>query len=192
MTIAQRRSMSLEQFLTWEERQERPFEFDGFGPVAMNGGTFAHDQITFNIRKALDTRLAGKPCCPCGPNVKIVAAGKVRYPDAIVTCSPIAPDATVINHPVVVFEVISEDSARTDRIEKLREYQATPSIRRYVILEQKSIGATVFARQADVFTAHALAEGDILGMGEIGIEVPLAEFYANLEFPPTEEPEAAR
>jgi Uma2 family endonuclease len=48
---------------------------------------------------------------------------------------------------VVVFKVVSEDTARTDRIEKLREYQATPSIQRYVIFEQKSIGAAVFARR---------------------------------------------
>ena len=183
MTAAQRQSMSLEQFLAWEGQQERAFEFDGFVPVAMTGGTFAHDRIIFNIQKAIDARLAGKPCKPCGPNVKIIVAGRVRYPDVIVTRKPVASNATVIDEPVVVFEVISEDTARTDRIEKLREYQATPSIRRYIILEQKSIGATVFVRQHELWTATALAESDDLAMAEIGIEVPLAEFYSGLEFP---------
>ena len=64
--------MTLAQFLAWEERQELRYEFDGFAPVAMTGGTFAHDRITFNLHKALDARLAGKPCRPCGPNVKII------------------------------------------------------------------------------------------------------------------------
>jgi hypothetical protein len=39
MTAAQRQRMSREQFLAWEERQERRFEFDGFQAVAMTGGT---------------------------------------------------------------------------------------------------------------------------------------------------------
>ena len=65
---------------------------------------------------------------------------------------------------MVVFEVVSEDTARTDRIEKLREYQATPSIQRYVILEQKSIGPSVFTRRDNDWIATALTEGDTLRM----------------------------
>jgi Uma2 family endonuclease len=182
MNVALRKPMTLTEFLVWEERQELRYEFDGFQPVAMTGGTLAHDRITFNLQKALDARLADKPCKSYGPNVKIFTPGKARYPDALVTCTPTSPSATVVDQPVVVFEVVSEDTARTDRIEKLREYQATPSIRRYVILEQKSIGAAVFARRGDDWIATALTEENTLAMPEIGIEVPLVEFYAGLEF----------
>jgi len=184
MNIALRRPMSVAEFLAWEERQELRHEFDGFRPVAMTGGTFAHDRITFNLQKALDARLSGGPCKPCGPNVKIIAAaGKVRYPDAVVTCSPPDLGATVIDDPVVVFEVVSEDNARTDRIEKVRDYQGTPSIRRYVILEQKTVGATVFARKREDWTATTLIEGDTLHLPEIGVELPLIECYAGLDLP---------
>ena len=187
MNVALRKPMTLTEFLAWEERQELRYEFDGFQPVAMTGGTLAHDLITFNVRKSLDTRLAGQPCRPWGPNVKILTPGKARYPDALVTCTPTSPSATVVDQPVVVFEVASEDTARTDRIEKLREYQATPSIQRYVILEQKSIGAAVFTRRGEDWIATALTEENTLAMPEIGIEVPVSEFYAGLEFTePTE------
>ncbi|MGA3401612.1 MAG: Uma2 family endonuclease, partial [Acetobacteraceae bacterium] len=156
MNVALRKPVSLADFLAWEERQELRYEFDGLQPVAMTGGTFAHDQITFNLRKALDARLRGKPCRPAGPNVKILTPGKARYPDGFVTCTPIKSDATVIDDPVVVFEVVSEDTARTDRIEKLREYQAVASIQRYVILEQKTIAATVFERRGESWIAFAI------------------------------------
>jgi Uma2 family endonuclease len=105
----------------------------------------------------------------------------VRYPDGLVTCSPIKPDATVIDIPIVVFEVVSEDTARTDRIEKLREYQAVASIRRYVILEQKTIAATVFERQGENWTAFAITEEDILRMPKIEVEIPLVELYESLD-----------
>ncbi len=177
MNVALRKPMSLAEFLAWEERQELRYEFDGFQPVAMTGGTFAHDRITFHLQSALDSRLRGKPCRPAGPNVKILTPGKARYPDGLVTCTPVKPNATVIDAPVVVFEVVSEDITRTDRIEKLREYQAVASIQRYVILEQRTIAATVFERRGESWTAFAITEEDTLRMPEIDIEVPLMELY---------------
>jgi len=173
--------MTLTDFLAWEECQEMRHEFDGVAVSAMTGGTYEHDAITYNIRKALDSRLEGKPCRPCGPNLKIIVQGKVRYPDCLVTCTPIPRGATVIDNPVVVFELISEDSARTDRIEKVREYQATATIQRYVIIEQRSVGALVLARDGDHWRAAAATAGDVLTMTEIGIDVPLSDFYLGLD-----------
>src|SRR5271165_6465190 len=129
-------NMTLAGFLPWEERQELRYEFDGFQPVAMTGGTAVHDRITFSVQRSLDTRLTGKACQPFGPNIKIIVAGRVRYPDAVVVCKPVAPDATVIEDPVIVFEVLSEGTTKTDLIDKNREYRATQSIQRYVILHQ--------------------------------------------------------
>jgi Uma2 family endonuclease len=174
--------MTLSEFLAWEERQELRYEFDGTVASAMAGGTYEHNTITYNIRKALDQRLDATACRPCGPNLKIIVQGKARYPDCVVTCTPVPRGATVIDRPVTVIEVISEESARTDRIEKLREYQATPSIQRYVIVEQKSVGATVLARDGDRWIATAATDCDTIPMPEIGIEVPIAEFYAGLGF----------
>jgi Uma2 family endonuclease len=182
MNVALRKAMTVAEFLAWESRQELRFEFDGFQPVAMTGGTIAHDRITFNLHKALDARLAGKLCKSYGPNVKIITPGKVRYPDALVTCTPIELNAIIADSPVAVFEVVSEDAARTDRVEKLREYQATETIQRYVILEQKSIGAVVFTRRGNDWIATALTEGDTLRMAEIDVEITIDEFYAGLDY----------
>ena len=191
MNIALRKPMSLPEFLAWEARQDRAYEFDGFRPVAMTGGTAEHDRITFNIQKALDARLGDGPCRLFGPNVKIIAAGKVRYPDVLVTCSPTPRGATIIDDPILVFEVVSHDNQRTDRIDKVQDYRATPSIRGYVIVEQAFIGATVFTRQREDWIATTLREGGILQLSELGIELPLEECYAGLELArPSPETEA--
>jgi Uma2 family endonuclease len=179
--------MTLSQFLVWEEGQDLRYEFDGFEAVAMNGGTVEHDEITFNIRKALDARLSGKPCRHYGPNVKILVDGRARYPDAIVACQPVPRGATVVDDPVVVFEVISGGNSDTDLIDKNREYRATPSIRRYVILQQTRAAAIAFVRRGeDWLTEIDAGDGAVLRLPEIGIEVPLPEVYANVipEEPP--------
>ena len=185
MSIALRRpQMTRQQFFAWAEAQDVRHEFDGFQPVAMTGGTVNHSQITQNVHFALRTRLRGSGCRPLGPDAGVATVGDaVRYPDALVTCTRTPGTAHTVEGVVVVFEVLSPTSGRTDRIVKLREYGAVPSIRRYVILEHAGIGLTVFARAGgDVdWTATALTIGDTLPLPELGIEIPVAEFYDSVD-----------
>lgn len=188
MNLALRQDMTLAEFLAWEDRQELKYEFDGVGPVAMAGGTAAHAAIQGNLAAALKSRLRGKPCQFYGSDLKIEVAGRIRYPDGFVVCSPVANTAKVVADPVIIFEVLSESTSSTDRIVKAREYEATPSVQRYVILEQDRIAATVFVRAGGDWGAHVLVDDAILDLPEIGQAVPLAEFYEGLAF---EAPETA-
>jgi Uma2 family endonuclease len=182
MSAVLQRPMSLTEFLAWEEKQELRYEFDGFQPVAMTGGTARHELIGNRLRAILYENLRGKPSRPWGPTTKIEVQGRIRYPDAYVSCTEVAPNATIVPEPVVVFEVLCPGTSRTDRIAKLREYQATPSIQRYVILEQDSIAATVFSRLGNEWVARALTEADLLPMPEIDIELRLSDIYVDVTF----------
>lgn len=180
MNVALRKQMTLAEFLEWEDRQELKYEFDGIQPVAMTGGTAAHSAIQRNLAISLGGRLRGKPCQFYGSDLKIEVAGRIRYPDGFVTCSPVANSAKVVEDPIVIFEILSESTSSTDRIVKNREYEAAPSVRRYVILEQDRIAATVFARAGGDWAGHVLVGDAILEMPEIGQNIPLAEFYEGL------------
>ncbi len=190
MSAALKHTMSLPDFLAWEERQEHRWEFDGFAPVAMTGGTNEHEGIGTRLRTLLDVALMGKPCKVRGPTMKIEAAGRIRYPDAFVTCAPIPRGATIAPEPIVVFEVLSPSTSRTDRIAKLGEYFATPSIQRYVILEQDSAAATVFVRGEHAWSVQVLTGADVLTLPEIGVDLPLPGIYAGIELAPPEMDEA--
>ena len=183
MNLALRRPMTLAELLEWEERQPLRYEFDGVGPVAMTAVTVGHSAIQGNLAFAVGGRLRGKPCHFYGSDLKFqVAEGHVRYPDGMVVCSPVDRTATVVHDPVVVFEVISPSTAGNDRIVKAREYQATPSVQRYVMLEQDGVGATVYARSGEVWTHEILVADSILTLPEIGVSLPLAELYEGLAF----------
>src|SRR5271166_6624962 len=183
MNLALRKPMTLAEFLEWEERQPLRYEFDGVGPVAMTGGTAGHADIQANLATALRTRLRGSPCRFYGSDLKFqVAEDHIRYPDGMVVCSPVDRTATVVHDPVVVFEVLSPSTATSDRIVKAREYQATPSVQRYVMLEQDSVGATVYARAGDAWTPEILIADSILVLPEIAVSLPLAELYEGVVF----------
>ena len=191
MNVALRRPITLDEFLAWERRQELRHEFDGTRAVAMNGGTVEHSMIATNLVRALEDRLRGKQCRAFRGDLKILVAGRIRYPDAMVTCSPVPRGTDVIPEPVVVFEVLSASTAVTDRVEKNEEYRLTPSIRRYVMLEQARPAVTVFARAGDDWAGHVLTGDAVLAMPEIGVDLPLAEVYVGIEFatddPPPED-----
>jgi Uma2 family endonuclease len=177
--------MTRAQFFLWAETQEERYEFDGSAPVAMGGGTNRHSRIVINILVALANRLRGSGCEPFGPEAGLSTIGDtVRYPDAMITCTKTPGEDRLVPGVVVVFEVLSPTSGPIDRVVKLREYQAVPSIRRYLVVESAAPVITVFERaEADqAWTATALAAGDVLHIPEVGIAVPVDDLYENVEF----------
>lgn len=179
-------TMTRDQFFDWAEAQGARHEFDGFEPVAMTGGNLHHNRIAFNIHRTLHSRLKGSGCEPLGLDAGVATIGdSVRYPDAVVTCSPTQGGSRLVPNPVVVFEVISPTSGHVDRIVKVQEYATVDSIRRYVIVESASIGLTVHERQeaGQKWTVTTIMADDLLHLPEIGVEIPVAEIYENVDFP---------
>ena len=190
MSNASRKPMTLGDFLAWEERQEPRYEFDGFQPVAMTGGSYAHDAVSINLAVVVGGRLRGTRCRLHGSNLKVLAEGRVRYPDAFVTCQSYGNADKFARDPVVIFEVLSPSTAGTDRIDKVREYTALPSLRRYVLLEQDRVAATVWERQGTGWVASVLTDAAVLPMPEIGVELSLAELHEGVDLTagPTDDP----
>ncbi len=194
----QRQSMTIEEFLAWEELQPIRYEFDGIRAVAMAGGSLAHSAIAMNLAASLVNGLRGKTCRAYNNDAKVQVAGRIRYPDASITCSEqaaaILARQGVVHDPVVVFEVLSDSTALKDRTEKNFEYQATPSIMRYVMLEQDRMAATVFSREGADWVGHLLFGPDaVLALPEVGISpIRLPDLYDGVTLPePSHSDEAA-
>jgi Uma2 family endonuclease len=180
MSMALRKPMTVAEFLDWEERQEIRYEFDGFEPVAMTGGTLRQSTIQVNLLGELRARLRGGPCRAHGSHAKLSVSFSIRYPDAFVLCGQQEGTDTIAHDPVVIFEILSPSTADTDRTVKNAEYRDTPSVKRYVMLEQDRQAATVFAREGDDWVGHLFIGDAVLAMPEIGIELPLAPLYEDL------------
>ena len=77
-----------------------------------------------------------------------------------------------------------DDTATTDRVVKLKDCAAVPSLRSYVLLEQAAVAATLFQREpGSPWMASAHTEGSLVLAG-IDVALPLAELYLGLTFPP--------
>ena len=178
------KTMSLDEFLSWEERQELRYEYDGAHVRAMTGGTHVHPLIQANLIASLHTRLRGGPCHVIGSELKLRTTVSVRYPDAMVLCSPPERNATTTSLPVVLFEILSPSSAGIDLGAKNAEYQTLASVRRYVVLRQDAVFADVFFRNAeDEWKHEPVGADDALKLPEIQAEIPLSAIYEGVPPP---------
>ena len=186
MNMPLRKAWTQEEFFAWAGSQDGRYEFDGFQPVAMTGGSNNHSLIMRALHRALDRRLRGSKCQYLGPDAGLATAGKtIRYPDALVTCSKFSGTAMTIPGVIVAFEILSPSSKETDTVTKVDEYAAVGSILRYVILGSSSAVLTVLDRSGAgrPWTETTLVAGeDVLRMPEIGIEISVAELYEGIDF----------
>ena len=188
MAEAKRQSIwTWEAYLDWEADQPIRYELVDGQVYAMGGGTTEHDTIGNNLRAALHAQTRGKSCRPHGPDLKVRAGQDGRYPDALIDCGPRVPGALYAREPVVVFEVLSKSTGWIDQSLKLRDYDATPTIRTYVLISQDELRAMVYTRDVDgrlgIQSAVLLAgEAASIEIPDLGLVLPFSLLYEGLDF----------
>jgi Uma2 family endonuclease len=163
--------VDLPRFLAWEDRQKGKHEFDGTRIIEMTGGSRAHQRIVANLLRLLADSL-DPDHFDAVQEMRIDAGGAIRYPDIAVVTAPVAPATRALQDAVVLFEVLSEDTAETDLGPKLTEYARLPSIRRYVTIEQRRMDVTSRERTRSGWTSTELPSGN-LNLPELGISLLL-------------------
>jgi Uma2 family endonuclease len=168
-------------FLAWEDKQEGKHEFDGRDVIPMTGGSIAHQRIVINLCLALMGLLGDRPLMAV-QEMRLRAGSRIRYPDVLVCSGALDQTTRTVTDAVAILEVLSDDTATTDRVEKLIDYAALPSLRCYVLLEQTAVAATLFRREpagAWIASAHT---GGVLILPGLDITLPLAALYQGLTF----------
>ena len=179
--------MSVADYLEWEEAAETRHEYVGGMIYDMAGSTLAHTAISTNAAVCLGVQLRGKPCRPFGPDLKVriqyPTHTRFYYPDCSVVCDVRFDLAHFVDNPVVIVEVLSPSTRRTDESEKREAYFAINALRVYVLLEQERAGAVVW-RRGDQGFGREVYEGlaAVIALPEIEARLPLAEAYEAVRF----------
>jgi Uma2 family endonuclease len=181
--------VSVDDYLARELQLPVKHEYVGGVLYAMAGGRNLHNRIATDTLTALGVRLRGQQCQPYNSDTKIrirmPTQTRFYYPDASVVCRSNPPDDSFQDEPVVVAEVLSERTRRIDEGEKKEAYLTIASLSVYLLIEQDAPLVTVF-RRTDAGFVREVHEGleAVISLGEIGIELPLAEVYASAKFVP--------
>jgi len=181
MDTVLQRPWTTETFLAWEDRQEGKYEFDGRDVIPMTGGSIAHQRIVGNLWAALMGLLSDRVLMAV-LEMRLQAGTRIRYPDVLVCSGALEQTTRTVTDAVAIFEVLSDDTATTDRVEKLIDYAAVPSLRCYVLLEQTAVAATLFRREPAGAWIASPHTGGSLALPGLDITLPLAELYKGLSF----------
>ena len=105
-----------------------------------------------------------------------------HQPDIIVHWRRLAPGATFLSDATVIVEVMSKGTARRDREDKWAVYQTLPSHEHSVLVTQDSPPIEAIDRIDGMWAGHRIVESlaATLALPGVGVEVPLAEIYADL------------
>ena len=182
--------LSISDYLAGEEVSGVKHEYLGGTVHAMAGATNSHNVIAGNGFALLHGQLRGKPCQPFNSDtkVRIEFPDHIRfyYPDAMVVCHPNPASDHFQDQPLVIIEVLSDSTRRTDLGEKRDAYLTMPSVKVLLFVEPDCPAVTVHRRKPEGGFAreyHTGLDSTIL-LPEIDAALALAELYERVDFAP--------
>lgn len=182
-------NLTPEQYLEIERRAEFRSEYYRGVMYAMAGGSSAHSLIIVNFCGELRQAVKGQKCYVFQTDLRlrVSPAGLFTYPDMMVVCGdPAYADDrrdTVLN-PILIVEVLSTSTERTDRGRKFADYGTLDSLREYVLVSQREPRIEIYRRQPNAPWLRSEVTGidAILRIDCLDCNIPLAEIYDKVEF----------
>jgi Uma2 family endonuclease len=143
----------------------------------MAGGSRMHNLLATRIARLLGNYLEGSDCRVFQSDMKVHVerANRFYYPDVMVCCDPLRPDADDYfeTAPRLLVEVLSPRTAANDDGEKRVNYQTLESLLEYLLLDPETGAAVLYRRGGRFWTRYALTVDDDLELESIGFRQPL-------------------
>ena len=181
--------LPVEEYLALDRAAELPSEYHDGEMFPILSGSLPHSLLQFNFGRRLAERLDGTPCRLAGASLRVrVNATKYVYPDVLVYCGK--PELTdehsdTITNPKVIVEILSPSTEDYDYGKKFILYRSLPSFEEYVLVAQDQPRVEVSRRTPENRWVLTTYQGlDITVQVEsLGISIPMAEIYTDIEFP---------
>ena len=170
------------EYLALEDASATKHEYFEGEIYAMAGGTPDHAALAAAIIALVAPAVtAGCRTFTSDLRVRVAATGLTTYPDAAIVCGPTlraTDDRHAVVNPIVLFEVTSSSTEEYDRGEKLRNYQAIPSVREIVLASHREPRLTLFRRQAEgAWLESEHRAGESLVLGAVGAVLAVDDVY---------------
>lgn len=180
---------SVEEYLEAEKTSEVKREYVNGVVHAMAGASLRQNRISLNIASALMHAAKGGPCRVYAHDAKlrIQSASKniFYYPDVMVGCDRRDKNELFLDHPSIIFEILSSSAEQTDRREKWLNYQTIDVLGHYVIVDQAKPEILWYRRKGKLWEAINLPSlAHDMQFGHPDLDLAIAEIYEGVEFDP--------
>src|SRR5882724_5768287 len=125
------RRMTLDEFLRWDDGTDTRYELIGGCPVAMAPPAEAHRILAVRLVSRIDAALSSRRPCNAQIEPGVVRpdrADSYFVPDIAVTCQPNESGRQAMVNPILIVEILSPSTERSDRRLNLPAYRDIESV----------------------------------------------------------------
>lgn len=181
------RRLTLDEFLHWDDGTDTRYELiDGF-PVAMAPPAEAHRILAVRLVSRIDTALAGRRPCNAQIEPGVVRPDRVDsyyVPDIAVTCRPNEPGRQAMADPILIVEILSPSTERSDRRLKLPIYQSIESVREILLIDADSHHAELYRRDNNHWGIELVRGSEAtLFLSSVELRISMSELYEGIAIP---------
>lgn len=175
-SVIQNTLISVDEYLKDELNRDVKHELIDGQIYAMAGASANHERIASNISRKFGNHLENSPCEPFGSDMKVKAGSKFFYPDVIVDCQFDEAQPYYSDNPVIIVEVLSKSTRRTDETTKRLSYMNIPGLQEYVLIEQDIVDIEVIRRSEAWISKHYYL-GDQVPFQSINLTLSVEAIY---------------
>ena len=172
----------MDEYFAVEETSQVKNEYYDGQIFAMAGASLQHNRIAANLVALLRPAVAGRGCEAFGSDLRVQTPGGLfTYPDVSVVCGEpllIQGRPDTLTNPLVIIEVLSDATREYDRGQKFALYKEIPSLREYVLVEQKEVLVETFRLSGRNWEPRSDSDLDgALSLESVDMTIPLREIY---------------
>lgn len=179
--------MSLDEFRHWDDGTDTRYELIDGVPVAMAPPAEAHRILAVRLVSRIDAALQTRR--PCNAQIEPVVVRPDRadtyyVPDIAVTCEPNELGRQAMVAPILVVEILSPSTERSDRRLKLPAYQRIESVREILLIDADSHHAELYRRENDHWGIELVRGASArLSLASVELGVQMSELYEGIAIP---------
>jgi len=173
--------ISPEEYLQGELKSDIRHEYVDGRVYAMTGASVNHNRITGNLARLFGNHLNGKDCETFTSDMKLKVNNEYRYPDIMVVCdNNFLDNGYSTQSPVLIVEVLSKSTRKTDTTEKVFSYLNIPTLLEYVLIEQDIVSVEVMSKSQN-WQSRRYYLGDQITFESISLSLSVEEIYERVE-----------
>ncbi|MGR9052755.1 MAG: Uma2 family endonuclease [Gammaproteobacteria bacterium] len=172
--------MTEDEYLASEPDSEVKREYIDGRVFAMAGASLNHSRISANMLGEFRNHLKGSHCEAFMADTKVKAGQSFFYPDVVVDCTNPQGDEEFLTSPLIIVEVLSKSTRKSDTTKKLMYYINIPSVEEYVLIEQDFVAITVLRRNRDWLPEYYYL-GDSVTFEAIQLTLTVEEIYDRVD-----------
>ena len=181
-------AMSIEEYLALDRASlDVRYEYIDGVVTMLAGGSANHSRISVNITSQLYIALRNKSCQVFNSDLKVsISAERFVYPDVSVSCD--ARDQAqgsndIIQHPCIIFEVLSPSTEAYDRTKKFMYYRECSSVKEIVFVNTQEQAVDLYRRAHEkLWVLHLFRRGDDVELKSIHVSIPIEAIYEKIRF----------